>query len=107
MQVTIVGNHLHVERDLADPKFGKDESWFYYRLKQHLQKLGYDCIKKLAWKDGNLVDDHMYYIRDRKNKWYIYDNEYACRLISQQFDKEGVVVLTMSGEINVSTKNSV
>lgn len=87
---------VRVERDLLDPVFGKDESWFLHKVKKQLQSMGYDCIKKLAAKDGNLVDDHMHYIRDRKNRWYIYDNQYATRCVSKEFDTLGFVYLSIS-----------
>lgn len=101
MQVEFNENNtrLYILRDSGDPKFGKDESWFYYRVKQALQKQGYDCIKKLAYKDGNLVDNYLYYIRDRKSRWYIYDNKHALRLVSTQFDEEGITVLICSAEV--------
>lgn len=88
---------LTVEREASDPKFGKDESWFYYRVKRALKRKGYNCIKKLAYKDGNLVDDKMYYIRERKGNWMIYDGDYALRLVTEPFDKGGSVTLICEG----------
>lgn len=84
-----------VRKEVTDPKFGKDESWFFYKLKQALQKMGKDCIKKLAYKDGHLVDDSMIYIRDRKKRWYIFDPLYSVRIVSEEFDKGDEVVLTL------------
>lgn len=85
-----------IRREVTDPKFGQDDSWFLYRLRNGLKKLGYDAIKKLAYKDGNLVDDHMHYVRDRKNRWVVYDHNYNVRSLAQAFDTDGEVTLTLT-----------
>ncbi len=90
---------LRIFRDSADPKFGTDDSWFLYRVKKTLQEYGYDCIKKLAWKDGHLVSEDMHYVRDRKGRWYVYDNDHAIRSIAKKFDTDGIVSIRIEGEL--------
>ena len=51
-------------REENDKKF-YNESTFLYAVKKELIKQGYDVIKKLMYKDGNLVDDDRHYIRSR------------------------------------------
>lgn len=88
-------NCVLVRKDVFDPKFGRDDSWFFYRLKQALQAMKKDCIKKLAYKDGHLVDDDMPYIRERKKRWYIYDPLYSVRSVAEDFDKGDIIMLTL------------
>ncbi len=89
--------NVHVYREVTDPKRYKSDSHFLYHLKKALQRLGYDVIKKLMWKDGHLVDDHEHYIRERTGKWCIYDLKYAVRLLHKEFMEHGEVVLYKVG----------
>lgn len=98
MLLDIRSNSVRVLREVTDPKFGKDESWFFYRLSKALKAKGIDCIKKLAYKDGHLVDDNQYYVRDRNGRWMLYDNAHAIRCVSSEFDSTGEVVLTLASE---------
>jgi len=52
-------------------------------------------IKKLAYKDGHLVSDTMYYLRERKNKFYIYDPEHSIRFAYQDYNN-GKLILERS-----------
>lgn len=92
---------LVVRKEVTDPKFGKDESWFFHRLKVRILATGRDCIKKLAHKDGNLVDDNMYYVRERKGRWCIFDPQHAVRMASSDFDEKGEVSLVIGGDAEV------
>lgn len=94
MIVTMYPSMIVVEREVTDPKFGRDESWFYYRLAKELKAKGCDVVKKLAYKDGHLVDDYMYYLRERKGAWCVYDQQHALRSASLDFDRTGRVELT-------------
>lgn len=93
-----------VRREISDPNFGKDESWFMHRVKTALRQKGLDVVKRLAWKDGNLVDDTMYYLRERKGNWCIYDHRYALRNSAEDFMKLGEVTLLIQGELRVEEK---
>ena len=92
---------LVVRKEVTDPSFGKDESWFFHRLKVRILATGRDCIKKKAAKDGNLVDENMYYIRERKGRWCIFDPHHAVRLVSSEFDDKGEVKLEIGGDAEV------
>jgi len=73
MIVKFLSKNCIVTREPSDPKFygiknAKGESRFLYHLKNHLNKQGYDLIKKRMWKDGHLVDDMQQYLRTRSLK---------------------------------------
>ncbi len=100
MQVIIhFTTEIDVIRDIGDPRFSNKDSWFLHRVKKELQAMGYDCIKKLAYKDGNLVNDDMHYIRSRKGSWYVYDPMHNIRSCAHAFDTEGIVHLSRSGAL--------
>lgn len=86
-------SYVEVLREVTDPKFHNDDSWFLYRLARTLKALGHDVVKKRAHKDGHLVDDTLHYVRERRNKWFIYDPLHATRSVAAAFDSEGIVVL--------------
>lgn len=84
-----------IAREAGDKKF-YNESVFMHHVKLALIKQGYDVIKKLMYKDGHMVDDHDYYIRDRKGRFGIYDTESAVRPMYEPFNERGEVVLAVS-----------
>ena len=91
--------YCHVYKESTDPYFNS-ESRFLYWIKRELIKLGYDVIKKLAWKDGNLVSDDLHYIRTRSfsgkdNEFYIYNNYYAIEDSKKYFNEDGYVSLQL------------
>ena len=100
MLIEIRKHTIVVRNEVNDPAFGKDDSRFLYHVKKALLRLGYDCIKKRAWKDGHLVDDSMQYIRDRKKRWFVHDAEYSIRSSAEEFDLGGVVYLRITSEDN-------
>lgn len=56
---------LTVIREKSEKKI-YSESRFYHLLKKHLNKLGWDLIKKRMWKDGHMVSEQEFYLRSRK-----------------------------------------
>jgi hypothetical protein len=100
MLIEFSKSRILVLKEATGRKYGKKESLLYYDIKKELVRHGYDCIKKLAWKDGHLVDNHMYYLRDRKQRWFLSDPSYALRLLSEEFDKAGLVYLYVNSEEN-------
>lgn len=89
---------------IAAPKPDKfpTETAFYHALKKALNFHGYlfrgekfNLVKKLMWKDGHLVDDTQYYLRDAKGRYCIYDPEYAVRDIAKHFNKHEFVTLSI------------
>jgi len=100
MKVTLTENSCLVEREPTDKKI-YSESLFWYKVKQELQKQGHDVIKKLMWKDGHLVSDKVYYIRERKGKFAIWDSAYAVRFTYEPYNRDGIVDdLTIEREAN-------
>lgn len=87
-----------VRREIFDTMRFRDDSHFLYHVKKALQDRGNDCIKKLAWKDGNLVDNHMHYIRERRFGYIVWDANYAIRSCAEVFNKTGEVELDRDGE---------
>lgn len=76
------------------------ESSVYHALKLKLIEMGFDCIKKLMWKDGHLVDSDKYYVRQRAGNWavtYEMHHQYA---LHQDLKKSGFVELTMNNLSN-------
>lgn len=86
---------LVVRREVTDRKFYDGDSIFLHHVKKALHRLGYNCIKRLAWKDGHLVDNYMHYLRDRKYRWHIWDPDYAVRSLARKFDTDGEVTLVV------------
>ena len=103
MKLTFKDNFLVIKREKSDPKFygiayAKGESRFLYHVKQKLNELGFDVIKKRMCKDGHLVDDLQQYLRGRKwrkdNKTIcIYNDNFAVRSAETEFNRNGVVNL--------------
>lgn len=77
----------------------RNESDFFYRLRNKLISQGEDVIKKEMSKDGHLVSDGIFYVRSRhpgrKGTYGIYDASYALRDVSEIFNKEGSVRLSV------------
>lgn len=82
-----------IRREVTDPKFYDKDSIFLHHAKKALQRLGYNCIKRLAYKDGHLVSDGLHYLRDRKYRWHCWDPDYAVRSIARKFDTDGEAIL--------------
>ena len=66
MKTEIIGTgeyrDIVITKEKGDPKYrdggyADGESTLLYNLKKHLNKMGYDLIKKRMHKDGHLVDD--------------------------------------------------
>lgn len=75
-------NTCTVIREDGDKRIYSDSTLMRH-IARKLNEQGYDVIKKLAWKDGNLVSDDMTYIRSRKtadkDAFCIYDPAYNIR----------------------------
>lgn len=81
---------LRLEKTEGEKRY-KNESAFWYALKKLLIDAGYDVIKKLMFKDGHMVDDHIYYIRSRnikkKDSFMIHDSAYAIRDVAEDWNR--------------------
>lgn len=101
MQTLIEGGIVTVVREAKDRKYGKNESLFFYDLKKAIKEQhNVDVVKKLAYKDGHLLDNLQYYIRERKGEWCILDNQHALRSCSEVYSKEGEVKLSFVWLVN-------
>jgi len=68
------------------------ESLLYYKIKQELNKIGFDLIKKSPDKDGHLTSAP-YYLRDKKFKHCFFDNNHQIRDLKTYFNENGYVEL--------------
>jgi len=84
-----------VIREKKDPKI-YSESLLFHKIKKILQAKGYDCIKKPMSKDGHLVSDHVYYVRDRKWAWCLWDGNHQIKLAYADYN---------SGELTLRLEN--
>lgn len=55
------------------PESVAGESELWHAIKLALIEQGHDVIKKQMWKDDHLVDENVYYIRQRKWQWCFWD----------------------------------
>lgn len=95
-------------KEKGDPTYhtsewGTAESRLLYHVKNKLNAQGHDLIKKRAWKDGHLVDDHMLYLRSRhvKNTPYMYIyNPSTSYDAGEEFNKYGTFDLKIQKEFS-------
>jgi len=80
------------KRGKDDPKI-YTESLVFYRIKQLLNNAGYDVIKKNPSLDGHMTS-MPYYIRDRKYKFCLYDNESDIRSLTEVYNTYKPILLT-------------
>ncbi len=87
----------------TDRRF-RTESNLLHAIKMKLQEMGYDVIKKRMSKDGHMVSDYCQYIRSRlttdKRFFGIWDDQYAIRMLHEDWNKEGAVSLAIVGVEN-------
>ena len=85
MKLTNSGNVLTVTRESGDPRM-PSESAFWYALKNRLNALGFDFIKRNPGKDGHLTSAP-YYLRDRKWRAGLHDGDYAIRMLHLDYNR--------------------
>lgn len=98
MKVEIDGAVVHVEREPSDPRFyGK--GWapthrLFYHVRNALRAQGLDVVKRRLSADGHLMgDDETPYIRERRGRWAIVDDNWQIRDAAQDFNRDGRVTL--------------
>lgn len=84
MLITYEGSTVVITREKGE-RCTRSESDLFYRLRNVLRNQGKDVIKKSPGKDGHLTSAP-YYIRERKWKWCIFDQYYALRDASKDFN---------------------
>ena len=93
-----LNDHACVIMRGESPKAYK-ETTLLYHIKQALQGMGHDVIKKRMWKDGHLVDDSQGYIRTRNTDprkgpaWCLHFDAYALRFLFEDYNT-GELILT-------------
>ena len=71
MRIEFSKTYIMVYREKGDKAFygvmnAAGESSLLHTIKNHLNKLGYDLVKKRMHKDGHLVSEMQQYLRTRK-----------------------------------------
>lgn len=94
------GNVLTATREPDDPKYygtvnAKGESNLLYAVKEHLNALGCDLIKKRMCKDGHLVDECQQYVRTREGAKglhiALYNTHWAIDGLNDRWNENGEV----------------
>lgn len=80
-------NNFRIIKEETDKKV-YSESVLYHKIKLYLNKTWQmDLIKKLAYKDGHMVSDTAYILRDRKKAYCYFDADYAIRGLNEAFNR--------------------
>jgi hypothetical protein len=108
MRIELTKSACIVTREQGDPKYygdfnAKGESNLLYAIKNKLNSIGFDLIKKRMWKDGHMVSEMQQYIRTRKptgdpdKDIMIYNTFWQIRGANDDFNK-GQVVLGLKSD---------
>lgn len=89
MILVIKGSSLEILKEITD-KRPKNDSHFWFFVRNAFRSRGVDCIKKLAYKDGHLVDNDTHYVRARNGSFYVWDRHYQIRSVARDFWRDGV-----------------
>ncbi len=68
---------------------GAGESKLLHHVKNLLNSIGCDLIKKRMWKDGHMVDDMQQYLRDRKSRYCYRNSSWAYHGLEHNWNKDG------------------
>ena len=91
MKIEHKGENLYIYRD-GEPKI-YSESLLYYKVKQALNEMGEDLIKKEPYKDGHMTRAP-YYLRDRKGKYAYFDRPFCFDYFVRNYNNDGFCSLT-------------
>ena len=94
MQVELKEHELIARKSPGDKPIS-EESQLLHRIKEVLRKQGHDVIKKEMVKDGHLVSENVYYLRQRRSKWVIWNSSYQIYDASQDYNKHGFTTLNV------------
>lgn len=101
--------NLKVVREPGDKKYTNtfhDETQLWYDIKCKLREMGHDVIKRNMEQDGHMMGSvKTYYIRDRKRRYGIIDNEYAIRFLNEEWNEHGEVDLAVTSLIGDEKKS--
>ena len=80
----------------GSPKCYNDSRLWYAICNELRNAFNFDVIKKLMWKDGNLVDQNQYYVRSRNMKelysFMIWDPYYQIRPMYKDYNRDECTV---------------
>lgn len=93
MKYEITDSRCIITASSSTERFYADTA-FFYALKVAMQAAGLDVIKRRMWKDGHMVDDCDYYIRDRKWRFCVHDADSQIRAVYTAFNDNRAVNLT-------------
>lgn len=79
--------NLKIIKTKTDKRFYSESALMHAIKKEANKQLGLDLIKKLGYKDGHLIDDHQYILRDRKSKYLFFHTDYAIRFLQTEFNE--------------------
>ena len=92
MKIEILKNKIIIKRN-NDKKI-YNESILYFKIKEKLNKKGFDLIKKLIHKDGHMMGGPgVYYLRDRNWNFCFIDNEYQIRSLQENYNNNEDTIL--------------
>ena len=94
MKVELRKNELHASKSQGDKPIS-GESQLLHRIKVELRRQGHDVIKKEMVKDGHMVSEGVYYLRQRRGKWAVWNSGYAVYDASQDYNKHGYTILNV------------
>ncbi len=94
MQVKIEGGSCEVTRGPTDKRL-YSESQLLHQVKVELKRQGHDVIKKEMVKDGHLVSEGIYYLRQRHGKWAVWNSGYQIYDAAQDYNKNGYTSLNV------------
>lgn len=93
MKHTQDGSTHYFHKEPGDLKYYR-ESPLWYAMQQCLKREGYDVVKRITTKDGHLYgNDSTYYLRDRRWRFCLTDDNYMLRFLYETWNHEGVVRL--------------
>jgi hypothetical protein len=72
----------------------KGESLLWYHLRNAMRAEGHDVVKRCPGKDGHLTSA-AFYLRDRKEKFAVFHNSYAIRLLQEEI-VDGMLTLEVA-----------
>lgn len=108
MKLVFDENRVHVYWESGDPKYygiinAAGESRLLYAIKNQLNAVGWDLIKKRMHKDGHLMAEMQQYLRTRKptgnpdKDIYIYNGFWQIRGAEEDFNAGHTVLLVERG----------
>lgn len=94
MKVEFKKHELIARKSVGDKPI-RGESQLLHRIKVELLRQGHDVIKKEMVKDGHMVSEGVYYLRQRRGKWSVWNSGYQIYDASEDYNKHGYTSLNV------------